>query len=97
MYDNWYQKKSNKTKRNPIVLADGESFKWQDTTNVDGSYNIITIHVGENVHNFYLWSDKTTKTAKSLYNKGSFKKSLNILKKYSFEANTLEEKNGDVN
>lgn len=95
MYDNWYQKKSNKAKRKPIVLADGQDFDWVEVTNVDGSYNVITIKIGNSTHNFYLWSDKTAKTAKSLHSKGNFKKSLNLLKKYSFEMNTIEEEQND--
>jgi len=87
MYDNWYQKKSNKAKRSPIILADGDSFEWKGVKNIGGSYNIITVGIRDDIYNFYLWSDKTTKTAQNLHSKGSFKKSLNMLKKYSFEMN----------
>jgi hypothetical protein len=91
MYNNWYQKKTKKTKRKPIVLAKGDSFDWKGVNNIDGSYNVVTVGINDNIYNFYLWSEKTTKNAKKLHQSGSFNKSLNMLKKYSFEMSEVED------
>ena len=91
MSENWYKKQNEKSRRQSVVLKDGESFEWQDDTHIDGSYSVVTAKVGEAVCNFYLWSKKTVKTAKKLFDEGEYKKSLNMIKKYSFEANFMEE------
>ena len=91
MSENWYKTQNKKERRKSVVLEEGESFEWQDDTHVDGSYSVVTAKVGNSVCNFYLWSKKTVKTAKNLFKEGEFKKSLNMIKKYSFEANFMEE------
>jgi len=88
MYQNWY-KISNK-KRKPIVINDDGDFVLESIKNIDGSYNIVTVAIANNKYNFYLWSDKTVKTAQKLYNNKNFKKSLAVLKKYSFDVKTQE-------
>jgi len=90
MYQNWY--KLTGKKRKPIVIADGDNFIWESVRNIDGSYNIVTIALANNKYNFYLWSEKTVKTANKLYKKEEFKKSLNMLKKYSFDVKAQETK-----
>jgi hypothetical protein len=90
MSENWYKKQNKKARRKSIVLEDSESFEWHDDTSIDGSYSVVTAKVGDSVCNFYMWSKKTVKTAKNLFNEGEFSKSLNMLKKYSFEANFME-------
>jgi hypothetical protein len=91
MSENWYKKQNKKTRRQSLVLAKGEAFLWENDTNIDGSYSVVTARVGDSVCNFYIWSKKTVKTAKNLFEEGDFEKSLNMLKKYSFEANFMEE------
>ncbi|MFW5890774.1 MAG: hypothetical protein ACOCUI_00990 [bacterium] len=83
MYQNWY--KSSNKKRKPIVIGKGEKYYLNSIKNIDGSYNIVTVSIGKNKYNFYLWSDKTVKTAEKLYKEEKFNKSLNMLKKYSFD------------
>ena len=91
MSENWYKKQNKKARRKTIVLKEGESFDWQGDTHIDGSYSVVTAKVGESVCNFYIWSKKTVASAKDLFAEGEFGKSLNMLKKYSFEANFMEE------
>ena len=92
MYNNWYQLKSNKAKRDPIVIQDCDNFEWESNNNMSDSYNVVTIKLASSKYNFYLWSEKTVKTAKKLYEDKNFKKSLNMLKKYSFEVNKMDQK-----
>lgn len=88
MYENWY-KTSNK-KRDPITIDEGESFDWESVRNIDGSYNIVTVSIKDKKFNFYLWSSKTVNSAHKLYKKSDFKKSLGMLKKYSFDLKVQE-------
>lgn len=91
MYQNWY--KLTGKKRKPIVINEGDNFDWQSVRDIDGSYNIVTVAIGDTKYNFYLWSEKTVKTANKLYKKEQFKKSLNMLKKYSFDVKVQESEN----
>jgi hypothetical protein len=93
MYQNWY--KSTGTKRKAIILAEGEGFEWGSVRDIDGSYNIVSVTMAGTNYNFYLWSSKTIKTAHKLYEKKSFKKSLDTLKKYSFDVKIKEETSSD--
>lgn len=93
MYQNWY--KVTGKKRKPIIIEDGGTFVWDSVRNIDGSYNIVTVSIAGNKYNFYLWSEKTVKTAGKLYKKQEFKKSLNMLKKYSFDVKIQESENND--
>jgi len=88
MYQNWY-KKSGK-KRDPIVIGDDQEFEWVNIRDIDGSYSVVNVILAGSSYNFYLWSNKTIKTAKKLYEKNNFKKSLNMLKKYSFDVKVRE-------
>lgn len=88
MYQNWY--KLSEKKRKPIVINDDCDFEWNSIRNIDGSYNVVSISIAGKKYNFYLWSDKTVKTANKFHQKGDFKKSLNMLKKYSFDVKTQE-------
>jgi len=92
MYQNWY--KSSNSKRNPIVMGEKEDFLWESVRDIDGSYSVVSIKVAETRYNFYIWSSKTVKTAHTLYEKSSFKKSLNMLKKYSFDVK-INSEDGD--
>jgi len=93
MYQNWYR--SSGKKREPIVISDGDSFEWESVRDIDGSYSIVTVAVADSRYNFYLWSSKTVKTAQKLHSKESFKKSLNMLKKYSFDVKVQEKDSDD--
>jgi len=88
MYQNWY--KLTGKKRKPIVISQDDTFTWESVRDIDGSYNIVTVAVGGTKYNFYLWSEKTVKTANKLYQKQQYKKSLNMLKKYSFDVKSQE-------
>ena len=81
----WYKNKERPT----IKLAQDESFEWVDVSQIDNSYDIVTIKLAEKTHNFYLWSSKTVQSAKKLYDNEDFVKSLKMLKKYCFDMNTL--------
>jgi hypothetical protein len=92
MSKNWYKtKSSNKSRRSPIVLGDSDGFMWEDTNLINNSYNIVTVKLASKTHHFYLWSAKTVKTARVLYDDGNLDKSLKMLKKYAFDVNTIED------
>jgi len=91
MSQNWYKaKKSNQNKRVAITIKDGEELEWDYVEKNKNSYNVVSVKIASSTFNFYLWSDKTVKTAKNLYNVGDFEGSLKTLKKYSFDVNVVE-------
>jgi hypothetical protein len=90
MSSNWYKSKSSgKAKRDPIVLGENETFSWEGTNKIDNSYSIISIKLGSKNHNFYMWSQKTIKSAKKLYDDDNHQQSLKMLKKYAFDVSSI--------
>lgn len=91
MSENWYKKQSKKERRQTFTFEEGDEFIWENDTTIDNSYTVVTAKISDSVCNFYIWSKKTVKTARKLYEEGELERSLNMLKKYSFEANFMEE------
>jgi hypothetical protein len=87
----WYNASKDKKRKRIAVKTEDGSFEWQSENNIDDSYNIVTIKVADTVYNFYLWSEKTVGSAKKLYASKDYEKSLKMLKKYSFDINSVEE------
>ena len=95
MENNWYKSQKKQNKRSPIVLT-SEKFDWIGNQNLDDCYNVVTAKVDDSLYNFYFWSPSTANTAFEYYKQGNFKKSLQILKKYSFDVNSIKnEENSD--
>lgn len=91
MHNNWYTNNNDNKKRRTSIKLHKGSFSWENTIFMDNSYNVVVVKIADAKYNFYLWSKKTVKTAKSLYEEGSFDKSIKMLKKYSFDLNIIED------
>ena len=87
----WYKDKGAKKRRPSITLSGEDSFGWEGVSNIEDSYNVVTVKIANKIHNFYLWSGKTVESAKSLYDNKDYIQSLKMLKKYSFDISSCEE------
>lgn len=87
----WYDASKTKKKKRISINSEDGSFEWCSENNIDNSYNVVSVKIANTVHNFYLWSEKTVKSAKKLYASEDYDKSLKMLKKYSFDINSVED------
>ena len=94
MSNSWYKNKEDGSRRRPIKMGSDSTFKWVESAKIENCYSIVTANVNDVTYNFYVWSDKTVKTARKYYDNQEFDSSLSLLKKYSFDINHLEEEDG---
>ena len=91
----WYDASKTQKKRRIAIKSEDGSFEWCSENSIDDSYNVVSIRIANTVHNFYLWSDKTVNSAKSLYADKEYDKSLKMLKKYSFDISSVDDEEED--
>jgi hypothetical protein len=87
----WYNASKNGKKRRITIASKDGYFDWCSENKIDDSYNIVSIKTASTIHNFYIWSSKTVESAKTLYASKDYDKSLKMLKKYSFDINSVDE------